>query len=263
MRDPMGLAVSKPSGDILVSDTGNKRILVFNRDGMLIKSIGPLADLRSPIGVAFGSNEEIYVTDMADIPIKHLNASGRLLPPILPDISDLVPFAPGRMCAGYDGKLYISDRAGPRILIMSFAGGKAGQIGQLPGEGIPAWKVQDVAVDEEGLAYILSSQGPVVHVFNRRGKSLRSFGKHGSNAEDFSFPTGICIGPGGNLWIADTFRHDLKVFTPEGDYLFRWGETGTGDGELFYPIDIAFYGRTLYVLEKGSSRLQAFRLLPK
>ncbi len=263
LRDPLGLDISKSSGDILVADTGNHQIRVFNRDGVLIKSIGRLAGIRSPVGVAAGEDEEIYFTEMDRPQVMRLDILGNRFPPILLEPLGDTPPSPGRICSGPAGQIYVADRATPTVFIVSRPDNAVRRIAQTPADGTPKWKVQDVTVDAEGNVYILSSEGLAVNVFDRDGSHLRSFGRHGPKDSEFSFPTGAAIGPDGNLWIVDSFKQDLKVFSLDGNFLFRWGRTGMGDGELFYPIDIAFGERTLYVLEKGASRLQAFKMLQR
>lgn len=260
LRDPRGLDVSKSSGDIIIADTGNNQVRIFDKNGVLIKSIGQLAAIRSPYDVAFGKDEDMYVTEMGSSKVKRLDVTGSLLPPIVPEIVGSQLALLGRICVDYKDTVYVADRDNPRILIMSEADNQIRQIAQTPREGEPEWKVQDIAVDAARNVYILSSQGQVVHVFNHNGTHVRSFGNHGAKDEEFSYPTAVAIGPDGNLWIVDSFKQEIKVFSPDGYFRFRWGETGMGDGQLFYPIDIAFGASTLYVLEKGSSRLQAFSM---
>ncbi|MBI5118303.1 NHL repeat-containing protein [Candidatus Poribacteria bacterium] len=263
LRDPQGLAVSRETGDILIADTGNDRLCILSAHGVLVKSVGRVAGIQSPIGAAFGKDEGIYLTEIGTRQIKRLSFNGSPLPPIVPQTHDETSPLPGRIIVDGKGNIYAADRAEPRVLIISGSDYMTRQIQQTPGSREPQWKVQDVEVDGVGNIYILSSQGLAVHVFDANGHHLRSFGQHGSNEDQFSFPTGVAIGPEGNLWIADSFRHEIKVFDPRGEFLSRWGITGMGDGELFYPIDIAFGKGILYVLEKGASRLQAFEISRK
>ncbi|GAB4341901.1 MAG: hypothetical protein Kow0099_19030 [Candidatus Abyssubacteria bacterium] len=257
LRDPLAVSVSEESGEVLVSDTGNDRILIFNAEGVLIKAVGGQAAIRSPIGVA-AANGDFYVTEMSSPRIKRLDLAGSLLPPILLQPEPPFPL-PGRISAGTDDVIYVADRARPRIFVI-VASEQSREIQQAPVEEGLEWKVQDVIADRDGNIYVLSSQGVAVTVLDREGKLLRSFGLHGPREHEFSFPTGMSIGPDGNLWIVDSFKQELKVFSLSGEYLSRWGRTGSGEGELFYPVDVAFGKRTLYVLEKGASRLQAFRM---
>ncbi|MEE2907207.1 MAG: hypothetical protein VX527_05165, partial [Planctomycetota bacterium] len=73
-------------------------------------------------------------------------------------------------------------------------------------------------------------------------------------------PTGITIGPDGNVWIADTHEHRVMVYTPNGDLLRSFGNYGFEPGQFIYPTDVAFGPDGLvYVAEYGGNdRIQAF-----
>lgn len=73
-------------------------------------------------------------------------------------------------------------------------------------------------------------------------------------------PTGISLGPDGNLYVADTHYSRVCVFTLEGDLVREFGEYGEGPGCFIYPTDVAFApdGR-IYVGEYGGhDRISVF-----
>jgi DNA-binding beta-propeller fold protein YncE len=73
-------------------------------------------------------------------------------------------------------------------------------------------------------------------------------------------PTGMKVGPDGNLYVADTHYHRVVVFDPTGNEIRRWGQDGEGPGEFIFPTDIAFdeKGR-IFVSEYGDNdRIQVF-----
>jgi len=259
LRDPSGLDVSESTGDIFVADTGSHQLRIFSADGVLLRSVGRTAGIQSPFDVAVGPDGDVYITEMNASQITRLDSFGRLLPPLIPKSSEGPPSLLGRIFVDAANTVYVADRSGPRVFVISGPEQTVRKIEQTT-DAESEWKVQDVTVDAKGTVYIVSSQGTAVHVYRRDGSHIRSFGRHGPKDDEFSFPVGAAIGPDGNLWIADSFRHELKVFTPGGRFLFRWGKTGMDDGELFYPVDIAFGKEILYVLEKGASRLQAFEM---
>jgi DNA-binding beta-propeller fold protein YncE len=73
-------------------------------------------------------------------------------------------------------------------------------------------------------------------------------------------PTGVSVGPDGNIYVPDTHYHRVIVYTPDGTEIRRWGRAGRGPGEFIYPTDVAFdaTGR-VYVSEYGDNdRIQVF-----
>ena len=73
-------------------------------------------------------------------------------------------------------------------------------------------------------------------------------------------PTGMSVGPGGNLWVADTHYYQVIVFTPDGQEVLRYGEYGDEPGQFRLPTDVAFDGDgRVYIAEyNNNDRVQVF-----
>ncbi len=73
-------------------------------------------------------------------------------------------------------------------------------------------------------------------------------------------PTGLSVGPDGNVYIADTHYARVAVYTPEGKFLKDWGTFGREPGQFIYPTDVAFdKAGNIYVSEYGDNdRIQVF-----
>ena len=74
------------------------------------------------------------------------------------------------------------------------------------------------------------------------------------------YPTGMAIGPEGNLWIGETHAYRVGVYTPGGNELFAFGRCGTGDGEFVYVSDVAVspLGKVYVSDYGGPDRVQEF-----
>ena len=73
-------------------------------------------------------------------------------------------------------------------------------------------------------------------------------------------PTGITVGPDGNVYVPDTHYQRVMVYTPDGKLLRKWGSMGSGPGQFVWPTDVAFdeKGR-VFVSEYGdNARIQVF-----
>jgi len=55
-------------------------------------------------------------------------------------------------------------------------------------------------------------------------------------------PTGLCVGPDGLLYVADTHYSRVMVFSAQGREIRRFGRHGTEDGCFIYPTDVAIAG---------------------
>jgi NHL repeat len=91
---------------------------------------------------------------------------------------------------------------------------------------------------------------------------------HGPVTEKTS-TTFIAINPtDGNIWVGIPFENLFWIFSPDGEYLESWGESGTGHGQFdfsdhqpnpdgFTPIAFAPDG-SFYVGDTGNNRVQRF-----
>ncbi len=76
-------------------------------------------------------------------------------------------------------------------------------------------------------------------------------------------PTGITVGPDGNVYVADTHYHRVMVYAPDGKLVREFGRNGTGDGEFIFPTDVAFItkgGQTRILVSEygGNDRVSIF-----
>jgi len=73
-------------------------------------------------------------------------------------------------------------------------------------------------------------------------------------------PTGISVGPDGNLYVSDTHYHRVVVFDSQGKVINKFGCLGEGDGEFIYPTDVAFdkNGRIFVSEYGGNDRISVF-----
>ena len=72
-------------------------------------------------------------------------------------------------------------------------------------------------------------------------------------------PSGIAIDSNGAVYVADRDNARIQVFDAQGNFLRKWGEFGSGDGQFGFPSDIAIdsSGR-VYVADTGNHRIQVF-----
>jgi hypothetical protein len=88
------------------------------------------------------------------------------------------------------------------------------EVGFFPLEPVPALpfrSVSDVAVDADGLLYVLSRGPGAVVVYRPDGRFLRAFGEGA-----FVLPHGVSVGPDGRVLVVDQGAHALWVFSPDG-----------------------------------------------
>jgi hypothetical protein len=70
----------------------------------------------------------------------------------------------------------------------------------------------------DGGFFVLDSGNFRVERFDKDRKFLGAWGRYGSGAGEFVFPTDIDIDMAGSIFVSDDRRHDIQVFTSDGTY---------------------------------------------
>lgn len=153
-----------PDGHLLVSDTGNGRIIEYDQDGKPVRTIGakgtsgdPL-QFNEPVGIAVAPNGDIYIADFWNKRIVHLNKD--LQPqgtPIAVDTwgSTAVTDRP-YLALLPDGRLLATDPSSGKVLTFSAQGQKTGEY-TLPTEAAqPAARPIGITLSPDGQSLLVS-----------------------------------------------------------------------------------------------------------
>ena len=95
-----------------------------------------------------------------------------------------------------------------------------------------------VALDDDMRVYLSDWGNSRVQVFDSAGQFLHQIGARGTGLSEMTNPTGVAIGPQGDLWVMDRGNNRIQRFTPDGTFVQLWTRAGR---EFFKePTNIAF-----------------------
>ena len=261
LNKPQGFCLDPDFSQIYVADTENDRVMIFSSDGYAAGQFLTSQPLRRPFDLVIDPRGMIYISQIEKETIDVFNRKGLWQTSIPKDPNTKgLEMAPGRMAFDLQGRLLVIDRNSSKVWAMTREGILLKKFYEAPREKKIAL-LTGLTVSSSGKIFVTSAQGsPVVMVMNPEGVHIFSYGRHGALYDDsFSFPNSLAVDDKGRMWIVDAFRHTVKVFDTEGNYLFSVGELGEEPGSLMFPVDIHIDREGMvYVLEKGAGRLQAF-----
>jgi DNA-binding beta-propeller fold protein YncE len=223
LRKPVGLALDGQM-NVYVADAKRRQVLVYDRLGLFLRTIGGSDDLERPTGVGVSRDgERIYVVDRSD------NESE-------------------------NHRVVVYTRDGLKIKVMGIRGNGAGEF------NVPL----QASVALDGTLYVLDSGNFRVQAFDRDGVFLRAFGSPGVNPGNFARPRGIGVDDLGNVYVTDASFNNFQIFNPNGELLLAVGQSGVesspGKYGLLSGIAVDETGR-IYVVDQLFNKVEVFRHL--
>jgi DNA-binding beta-propeller fold protein YncE len=162
--------VIRDDGNIVVTDTGNHRLQLFNSDGQFIQAFGSQGTLPGqfyePVGLGVGDDGSIFVADTWNGRIQNFGQD--LLPlnewSVDAWYGESINNKP-YMAVGSRGQIYVTDPEGYRVLIFDSDGQYVGRFGQysneIDGFALPV----GIATDNTGKVYVADSGNSRILIF--------------------------------------------------------------------------------------------------
>ncbi|XP_053500590.1 tripartite motif-containing protein 3b isoform X1 [Ictalurus furcatus] len=224
--------ISTCSGRVVVADSNNQCIQVFTNDGQFKLRFGVRGrspgQLQRPTGVTVDLNGDIIVADYDNRWISIFSSEGK-----------------------FKNKIGSGRLMGPKGITVD----RNGHI---------------IAVDNKACCvFIFQSNGKLVTRFGARGSLDRQFAeKSGSNfaqeqklsksGPGFS-PHFVAVNNKNEIIVTDFHNHSVKVFSADGEFLFKFGSHGEGNGQFNAPTGVAVDANgNIIVADWGNSRIQVF-----
>lgn len=187
-------------GRILVADTGNSRIAVYDLSGGQIRMAAEYTDRLSwTEGVALGPDGSVYATNVGDNSAVKLLA-GRAVERVAGSGS-----APGEFVRPHDidvwrDKVYIADPGNNRIQVFD--------LGLRPIRELRAdfKEPKYMGLDEHGWLYVADQHHNLIKVFNDSEELVIQFG-----ADQLNYPEGVEV-LGDRIWISDTYNDRVVLY---------------------------------------------------
>jgi streptogramin lyase len=229
---------------------------------------GILASFNNPGGIAVDVSGTIYVADQSNNKIRKITAAGVVT--TFAGSGAAVSVDGTGTAAGFNfptgitidaaGNLFVAEFYGhtirkitPAGAVTTFAG--SGTAGNVDGTGAAASfnNPTDIAIDIAGNLYVTDYSNHKIRKITPAGivTTLAGSGTSGSadgtgTAASFNLPVGLCVDPGGNVFVADYYNNLIRKITPTGVVTtiagsgVYGGTDGQGTAATFaYPYDLA------------------------
>ena len=173
-------------------------------------------------------------------------------------------------------RVYVFNRSAHPLMVFD----REGNLQSSWGEGLFK-HAHGNCIDAEGNIYCTDDFNHTVRKFTPDGKLLMTLGTEDKPSDSgyvqkfdffcslatitrgggpFNRPTGVAIGPSGNIYIADGYGNaQVHKFTADGKYQFSWGGPGTGPSQFRLPHNIwVDRQERVWIPDRENSRIQIF-----
>ncbi|XP_078582472.1 uncharacterized protein LOC144865529 [Branchiostoma floridae x Branchiostoma japonicum] len=223
-----GVAVS-PDNEIFVTDSGNKRVQVFNMDGVFLRlfpTVVPGDNGKKPMNpsdVAIDGDGHLWVTLRKKIGLYDDNThtvrvvqydwNGTALTTF-----EMQPSEWLHMIDVFDNKILVSS---PRVVMTFHPNGSLYHSFQIEDGRSPSsmYLHRYIAADNEGNVFVSNYDEHEVQVYNFSGHFLFKFGGFGGAEGQLLYPRGICIDSSGSVIVANEMNHRIDMFTGRGKFV--------------------------------------------
>jgi tripartite motif-containing protein 71 len=203
---PQSVAVDPSGRYFFVAEQGNDRVQCFQFSGQHQVTYN---GFRGPSGVAFDAEGMLWVAD---------TANGRVL---------RIDIRTGQPIGGFDKRVgivrpiavhcdrvhnvYVTDGATNDVTRYNYSGVRSLALGENRRLADP----RQVAVDAQGRIYLAESGADRLHVFDAQGDSLITFDTVSTRTGSLRAPSGVALGPNGEIYVADTLNHRVLLLAWE------------------------------------------------
>ncbi|XP_037895276.1 RING finger protein nhl-1 isoform X6 [Glossina fuscipes] len=260
---PRGLAVG-PDNSIVVADSSNHRVQVFNSNGIFVKQFGEYGNGEGEFdclaGVAVNRIGQYIIADRYNHRIQVLDPQGRFLRAFGSQGTTDGKFNyPWGVTTDALGFIYVCDKENHRVQVFQSDGtfvGKFGSCGR--GEG-QLEHPHYIAVSNTNRVIVSDSNNHRIQIFDVNGKVVSTFGVEGSDDGQFKFPRGVAVDDQGYIFVADSGNNRIQIFNPDGSFLKTFGSWGSGDSEFKGLEGVAIMSNgNVFVCDRENHRVQVF-----
>lgn len=265
---PLGLALGA-DGSLLVSDTGNSRVLRRSNaagSGTWSVVVGPgnsPGELNNPEGIAFAADGGLLVADTQNDRMQRFSFNGSVPADVWGSRgSTQGQFdEPTGLALDSSGNLYVADTRNDRIQKLA-PNGQVLAVYDVTNSAPGGFnRPEGVAVDSASTLYVTDTGNSRIQIRDAVSGAWTTWGSYGEGLGSLFFPSGIAIGPDGFVYVAEMDRNRIQFFTGDGQFRGSYGlpnnQQGTGPGEFNGPRGLAFDRLgNLYVTERYARRVQ-------
>lgn len=246
-----------PSGNLIICDTGNNRLVKVKPDGTFLTETGGFGFTRdkfnSPTSLGTSDRVNFYLFDSSNDRIVRLDYDLNWLSST--DLGDLSLEYPigrgGSIAVNSFGDIYVSDPENSRVIRFDSGFNLLSELTELGGFLDPG----TMAFDSRDNLYVVNREEGNLIVFDSYDGYVRSL-----LDGELSDLIGIWIDRSDRIYAVDQKRNSISVFSSDGKAIYSFGSTGRGLYQFMRAHSVCVGDNGwIYVSDQGADKVAVFR----
>jgi len=235
---PRGIAVNE-DGEIVVADSSNHRIQVFDGHGEFLRHFGQYGQADGEFDCLAGvcvnkANGQIVIADRYNHRIQIFTSQGGWIRSFGEEgyWDGQMSYPWGVACAP-DGNIFVCDKENHRVQVFHPNGTFMYSFGRLGCDDGCFENPHYVAVSDDGEKVVVSDSGNHrIQIFTPTGQHVQTVGREGTLNGQFKYPRGVLFDREGFILVGDSGNNRVQVFRSDGSYYAAFMSWGSMDGEV-------------------------------
>ena len=213
-----------------------------------------------PYGVAVNDMDEIVVADNWNHCVQVFDSNGNFLRSFGRRGENPGEFNyPNGIAIDKDRNIFISEWGNDRVQIFSWEGRYLGSFGGMGSLDSQLKCPRGLSLDSAGNIIVADTGNKQIKIFTPDGTFIVKIGGQDCFTAPFH-----CVQCDELLIVSDSAQGCIKVFNKEGQFQYKFGKKGEGDGEFIHPNLLSVtQSKHLLVCDLGNHRIQVFELTGK
>lgn len=235
---PRGIAVNE-EGEIVVADSSNHRIQVFDGHGEFVRQFGQYGQADGEFDCLAGvcvnkNNGQVIIADRYNHRIQIFTSQGVWIRSFGEEgYWDGQMSYPWGVASAPDGHIFVCDKENHRVQVFHSNGTFMYSFGRLGCDDGCFENPHYVAISQNGEKVVVSDSGNHrIQIFTPTGQHAQTIGREGTLNGQFKYPRGVMFDREGFILVGDSGNNRVQVFRPDGSFYASFMTWGSMEGQV-------------------------------
>lgn len=257
---PRGLVVNQKD-NVIVSDSSNHRIQIFDQEGACVRSIGSRGpsdgQFNYPAGIAVDQQDNILVCDHGNNRVQKFDSKGRHIFSI-GSHDDQTFDGPYGVAIDNENNILVCENGGNQVQVFDREGNFLFKFGSKGADDGQFNKPRGIVLNQKNQIIVADSGNHRIQIFDNKGQHITT--KYGEKNQPLYGAQGVTVDHHDNIVLCGEYSHQIQVLDESASKTLQiFGKAGNLASQFLRPWSIAFDSHNrMLICDWANHRVQLF-----